>query len=263
MVTLKAAPARLRLDQSSAPTNGLMLSVERFKRRLMDTVPSRILFERSTTRGHGLRTWSLAVPVFSAAILGCYVWIDRPVAFWLHAHEFGGRSLEVVGFVARTPNPLILAGVVAFLAMALRATRKPHLAGWEYVTLTSALSVLVGEVIKDVLKWAFGRPSPETWSASNVSQIGEHEYQFHWFHGAEPFNSFPSGHMTAVVALISVLWICYPQFRAIYVGTVALVATALVASNVHFVGDVIAGGLLGASIGFLMFNLFERSIFRR
>ena len=50
---------------------------------------------------------------------------------------------------------------------------------------------------------------------------------------------------------MSVLWICYPRFRVLYALCMAAVAVALVAANFHFLGDVIAGGFLGVSTGWL------------
>jgi membrane-associated phospholipid phosphatase len=56
---------------------------------------------------------------------------------------------------------------------------------------------------------------------------------------------------------MSVLWVCYPKFRAFYALAVLAVAAALVGANYHFVSDVIAGGFLGASTGWMSTIVWE------
>ena len=63
--------------------------------------------------------------------------------------------------------------------------------------------------------------------------------------------------MTAVCAVMSVLWICYPRFRLIYAGAIAAAAVGLVGADFHFLGDVIAGGFLGVATGWLTVVLWE------
>ena len=51
------------------------------------------------------------------------------------------------------------------------------------------------------------------------------------------------------------LWICYPRWRVAYALVVALVPIGLIGSNFHFLGDIIAGGFLGASIAIVAVGL--------
>jgi membrane-associated phospholipid phosphatase len=114
----------------------------------------------------------------------------------------------------------------------------------------------MGELIKNELKWIFGRSWPESWK-NNPSFIRDHVYGFHWFEGGGIYNSFPSGHMTLAAAILSVLWMGYPRWRAAYGVMAGVAATGLVGSNFHFLGDVVAGGFLGATIGIASFKLFQ------
>ena len=52
----------------------------------------------------------------------------------------------------------------------------------------------------------FGRTWPETWTHNNPSLIHDGAYGFNWFHGGPGYELFPSGHMAAICAVISVLW---------------------------------------------------------
>ena len=120
--------------------------------------------------------------------------------------------------------------------------------------------VVMAEEVKDGLKWVFGRPWPETWRKNdNSSFIRNHDYAFHWFRGGSGFNSFPSGHMTATLAVLSVLWLCYPRFRPLYALVALAVMVGLVGSNFHFLGDTIAGAFLGVTVGWMTLALYDRA----
>ena len=63
---------------------------------------------------------------------------------------------------------------------------------------------------------------------------------------------------TAVTcAVISVLWIYYPAWRWLYVLAVLAVALGLIGANYHFVSDVIAGGFVGISSGWMLTSLWK------
>jgi membrane-associated phospholipid phosphatase len=210
--------------------------------------------------GHRVRYWAFSFAILCVLIIACYLWIDRPVVLWVRDHQFYLRGKESLDALGRAPNPSILLAGLCFLVFGFAQFASRALNYAQLVVLVSSTSLLVGEALKDLFKWVFGRPSPDVWLAGNVSADGDYEYHFHWLRGAEPFNAFPSGHMTAAAAVLGILWMCYPQFRVIYSACGALAGLALVAFNFHFVGDVIAGALLGATVSVIVLSLFERSM---
>lgn len=105
--------------------------------------------------------------------------------------------------------------------------------------------------ISDLIPW------PETWVANNPSFIQDDAYGFNLFHGGQGFASFPSGHTAATCALISVLWILYPRLRPHYALAVLAVAIGLISANYHFLSDVIAGGFVGTSTGWMTIALWR------
>jgi membrane-associated phospholipid phosphatase len=56
---------------------------------------------------------------------------------------------------------------------------------------------------------------------------------------------------------MAVFWICYPRYRLLYAAIVAAVAIGLMGANYHFLSDIIAGGFLGASTGWITVLLWE------
>jgi membrane-associated phospholipid phosphatase len=114
-----------------------------------------------------------------------------------------------------------------------------------------SISLIVTETIKNGLKFAFGRLWPDTWVANNPSFIHDGAYGFNFFHGGPGYAAFPSGHTAVTCAVISVLWMLYPRWRPLYGATVLAVAVGLIGANYHFISDVIAGGFVGTSIGWM------------
>ena len=111
--------------------------------------------------------------------------------------------------------------------------------------------------IKSVLKWAFGRAGPGIWIGDSQSLIANGDYGFHPFDCGETFLSFPSGHAAATFAVISILWLSRPRWRLLYVLVGGVVCVALVGLNYHFVGDVIAGAMLGSVTGAFATRIFR------
>lgn len=202
--------------------------------------------------------WLAALAVVFVAVAICYLWVDRPLAVWVHAHRIGYHSRELLEPLTHIPDPLIPLGAATFFLLGLRSFAGRPLRKIYDVIVVCGFSVVMGEQVKDALKWVFGRPWPETWKNGNSSFILNHDFRFHWFGGGGAYSSFPSGHMTATLAVISVAWICYPRLRPLYAAVVLAVALGLVGGNFHFLGDVIAGAFLGTTVGWMTLVLFER-----
>jgi membrane-associated phospholipid phosphatase len=94
-------------------------------------------------------------------------------------------------------------------------------------------------LLKWFFKYVFGRINTRVWLANQVSD------EFHWFHGGGDYSGFPSGHMAVFSAFFAAAWFFYPRCRSISIGILLILAVALVATNYHFLSDVIAGAYLG------------------
>ena len=105
---------------------------------------------------------------------------------------------------------------------------------------------------KMILQYLFGRSTPELWA------IYHHAPRFHWFRAGEGYGCFPSGHMTVFTALTAALWRHYPRHRIAYLGFLLALAFALIATNHHFLSDVMAGAYLGVVICLLANRLVLR-----
>lgn len=104
---------------------------------------------------------------------------------------------------------------------------------------TLAVAAPVSFLAKSLLKYAFGRINTREWL------LAPQEYGFHWFSGEERFFGFPSGHMVVFVALFAVVWRFHPRWRPACLALLLVLALALIATNYHFLSDVIVGAYVG------------------
>ena len=94
---------------------------------------------------------------------------------------------------------------------------------------------------------------------NNPSFIRDGVYGFNFLQGGGAYQSFPSGHMAAACAVLSVLWIYYPRLKWLWMVGGLAVGAGLVGGNFHFLSDVIAGGFLGISAGWLVSSIWKMS----
>jgi membrane-associated phospholipid phosphatase len=194
-----------------------------------------------------LQKWAVSFALMTVAVLASYFWLDQPIAFF--SHNYLSSAAPIFIEMTRIPELLRAAAMLALLALALwrlagMPILRPHV-----IVLLCSVSLIVAEAFKNQLKDAFGRTWPETWINGNPSLIHDGAYGFNFFHGGAGYAAFPSGHTTAICAVASVLWICYPKLRALWGAAIAAVVIGLIGADYHFLSDIIAGGFLGTTTG--------------
>ena len=204
-----------------------------------------------------LRGWLLAFVLVTLAVVISYYWLDRPIALFVH-NQLPRNSRVLLEPVTYIPNPIIWVATITFLALGVRCLASRPLSKMQTPILLCSFSLMIAETIKSELKFVFGRTWPETWRQNNPSFIHDGIYGFNWFHGGDAYQSFPSGHVAAICAVASVLWIYYPRLRFIYLIVTLAVLIGLVGTNFHFLSDTIAGAFIGASTGLMVAMLFAR-----
>ncbi len=180
------------------------------------------------------------------AVVICYFFVDRPVAFFVH--DRGIAAVAEIRWLTEPPplvqgwSPLVLA------LLAIRRAWGPW-RRWQKALFIACVSLIIADQFRESLGDICGRYWPETWHNNNPSLIGTGAYGFHPFEVDDDTGSFPSGHAARILGFISVLWVALPRGRWLYAIVALPMLIALVAMNYHFVSDVIAGSVLGAIIG--------------
>lgn len=147
-----------------------------------------------------------------------------------------------------TPSFFHPFALLLFAVFLLRRFMRRPFENLDVACLLGDASVLLSDFITDKLKYFFGRTWPKY---GHPSFIHQDVYGFNLLHSGASYQSFPSGHVAALCAVLLVFWIFYPRFRGLYALTVIGFSAALVAMNYHFLSDAIAGGLVGTLTGWL------------
>jgi len=196
----------------------------------------------------------LFAPVALATFL-CVGYIDRPVSLLIHDSLY--RNSHWSALTSSLPDILLLLVIIISLPAAVwhfyRRQRslldaKTSFLGFIALTLPTAF------IFKSLLKFLFGRVQTRFWLKN------QQFYEFHWLHGNPSFNGFPSGHMLVFATLFAAIGRYYAGFRPLCYGLLALLALLLVATNYHFVGDVISGMYLGLLLESSMDRFYKRNI---
>ncbi len=188
----------------------------------------------------------VAVAACILAVVICYYFVDRQVAFFVHAHEIA--KFDEFRWLTEPP-PIVQ--LWAPLVLALLAVRRGfgRWRLWQVTLVLACVSLIVADQFRQSLGDVCGRYWPETWHDNNPSLIGTGSYGFHPLKAGGDSGSFPSGHAARILGFFSVFWIMMPPGRWFYIVIAVPMLAALVAMNYHFVGDVVAGSVLGALIG--------------
>lgn len=201
-----------------------------------------------------LRNWLIGLASVIAATTISYLWLDQPLALLFHAQV---QHPEPFVKLSHLPDPFVPLAVATFVCLGLWNLSGRVLSRLQNAALLCSLSLLVAEATKAQLKFVFGRTWPDTWFQRNPSFIQDGVYGFNFFHGGTEYASFPSGHMAITCAVVSVLWRFYPAWRTLYILGALAAAAGLVAANFHFLSDVIAGGFVGVSSGWMVTSLWK------
>lgn len=184
----------------------------------------------------------IALVVGVAGVVVCYFWIDRPVAFYVHDHEI--NKIALFRWLTLPPPWVQTWSPLALVVLAIRRIWGP-LTHCEVTLFASLLSLIVANEFRVSVGDLSGRYWPETWFNNNSSLIGNGTYGFHPFAHGDDIGSFPSGHTARIIGFAGVWWIAVPRSRVLVALVCPPLTLALVAMNYHFVGDVVAGGVLG------------------
>jgi membrane-associated phospholipid phosphatase len=179
------------------------------------------------------------------AVVICYFWVDRTVAFFVYDHHI--NSIRLFRWLTYPPPEVQNWSALMLTVLMVRRARGPFLR-WQKVLFVACISLIVADTFRISLGDVFGRYWPETWTHDNPSLIGTGTYGFHPFQRGDDVGSFPSGHACRILGFAGVWMIAMPGTRVVVMVLSVPMLVSLVAMNYHFVSDVIAGSVLGALI---------------
>ena len=117
----------------------------------------------------------------------------------------------------------------------------------------AATAVPVAYVLKSFLQFAFGRINTRAWL------LVSGPIDFRLFQGTGERGGFPSGHMTVFTAFFAAVWCWYPRYRPLSASLLLTLGVALIATDYHFLSDVIAGAYAGLLVTVVSRRYLEKS----
>jgi membrane-associated phospholipid phosphatase len=225
-----------------------------FEARLPLPGGTRLARDQRGAEGNTLRLFQTWCAVFLSTVIAVVIsttWLDKPIAILVH-DTFGQSG--VLGSFTGTPSfysPLV---IFILLVLFVRRLAFRPFGKLDMVLILCDVSIILAKLIMPPLKVLFGRTWPQY---ARPSLIRDGVYGFHFLHSGPGFESFPSGHMASISALITVLWIYYPKYRPIYAAVTVAMAGGLIVGNYHFLSDVFAGSFVGFSTGVFVVSLWE------
>ncbi len=194
----------------------------------------------------------ISFPIVILSVILCNYYLDAKIA--LFVHDIIHRNKIFASYTSDIPDVLMyfVFAVTAISAYLYICRSKKGIS--DQKTLLFKVRALVAPfsyILKSASKVLFGRIQTRAW-------LNRHSlYGFNWFHGEKPFDGFPSGHMVVCVALLASLWRLYPKYKIGYLLTAIILACALIATNYHFLGDVLAGIYLGIVAERIIFHVVK------
>lgn len=184
-----------------------------------------------------------AVAATAVLVVVSIAFVDRPLALYLYAE---GPDVHVlfnrVAVLGEGWGWLVLFGL-AFVALhwggelpRLRPIA-PRMRALATVPAFLFVSNAAAGLVVDLLKIGFGRARPKLLFSGDL-------YGFTWFGWTPDYWSFPSGHTTTFVALMTALWCLWPRHLLFYILAGAIVAAARVIGGAHYPSDVMAATLI-------------------
>jgi membrane-associated phospholipid phosphatase len=140
------------------------------------------------------------------------------------------------------PIVCIITGIawIAYVYLAHKGIYNTHAQFFQLVAVTVPLTFF----LESTLKYVVGRINTRFWL--HHPSIKE----FHWLQGVGHYSGFPSGHMAVFTVLVFALCRFYPRYRPAFFGFLSVLALALIATDYHFLSDIIGGAYLGWIVHF-------------
>ena len=195
----------------------------------------------------GVRPWLTGLIAVLVTAPLAYFFIDRPLATLSYENLRPYR--KIFDAMTRIIDPFAAIAGIVFLIAIVCVARGKDIGPVLQKLLRVSAGLCATIVVKDQLKYAFGRTWPETWVLNNPSYFKDGVFGFTPFHSGPGWASFPSGHTTVVCALAASLSVLFPRGRPLYALAVASVVIGLIGADYHWLSDIIAGAGLGTAMG--------------
>ncbi|HVG01950.1 MAG TPA: phosphatase PAP2 family protein [Nitrospira sp.] len=169
--------------------------------------------------------------------------VDLPILWFLRSHNLSAfQPLGDMGEKLGNGGTLVAISVLIMLTGVYLKRQSLTRLGRDSLLAHGVVALVVNG-----LKHLIGRPRPR------LTHSGGWQWWPSWDAGLD---SFPSGHTSATVAVVTVLSRAVPQWRWLFFGVAAWVAASRIWRGSHFPSDVISAMVMGFMVG----SIFNRPL---
>lgn len=189
------------------------------------------------------RAFILAGFLLLPVVFLCVQFLDVPISLFVRDRLYASPQWSQM--TSTLPDLLLVVVVCSMLVSLVVYLVRSRRGMYDAATMFAWLVLWAAPasyLAKMVLKIVFGRVNTRFWLQHPAL------YGFHWFEMREGCEGFPSGHMLVLVTLFSALLRFYPRYRTICVSASLILGVALIATNYHFLSDVLSGAYLGVAV---------------
>lgn len=208
-----------------------------------ESVPITKMFYKMSNNVLGSFKYNYGINYIAACAV-TYVMIESDIDWNWYRYSGNRRWIYHTGYFSVYTGSIAPTAVSLGLYLYGLADKNP---GIQITGLALGQSALVGLGITTAMKILTGRVPP---SKLKFTDDLRGDFHFGFLRGGI-FNGWPSSHTCVAFAMATTLAELYPDNSALKIGSFAF-ATLIglgVSTNVHWVSDVLAGGLIGYAIG--------------
>lgn len=177
-------------------------------------------------------------------------WIDEPLARWINENQ--------AAWVVEIGNVLDALGkslwLLVFSALATLLTWKNmRVRAYQFAALFAG--VAISGILANIVKIVVCRPRPPLFIEQGITQWDMLGFNIEYL-----WNSFPSGHATT--GIVIAIWgaAIQPRLRWLFWTLGISILLGRLMLNAHYLGDVLAGALLGAVVTMGILNVLRAKI---
>jgi undecaprenyl-diphosphatase len=192
------------------------------------------------------RGWIIA-GLFAVIILAICFYFDKEIVTFFSSL----RSLSLDNFflgIKFLDTDIIVIAFLTFLLLLTKKKREWILPLWLTLGITAIISLALKVLVHRVRPFASGLVSLASGITASASYL---VWDF----------SFPSFDAAMAFCAVPILSKLYPKLKYFWIGFAVLVALSRVYFGVHYLSDVISGGLIGLFIGIIIVKLEEKNKF--
>jgi len=193
-----------------------------------------------------------------AATTSTYSLIKGGVDWQYYEFMRDNSFLQYTGFPSVVMGGLVPAAAPIYLYYKAKSDNNSKLM---YTSYALGQSVLLSLLVSSSYKAITGRAGPDLFEDDGSRPDYSDDFKF-GFLKRGVFDGWPSGHTTTAVAMATTLIKLYPENKFLKTGALiyAFIISAGVSANIHWLSDVVAGTLIGYSIGMSVGSSFKSLI---